>query len=160
MGVPKTPTPGATPHPGLADTTDFKVKDNLSPYGDVTIRSPRTERDEAEPSAPTSLPLPHRQRSIDRFGSVGDSLRRSGGEHGPQDEVTARPKVANFDDAHFTPGTLQRAHDNDGYSKINTRPTGQGGKGRKGDSGARQAEAGTRGVEGGSPTESAGPFKN
>lgn len=149
-------TPVATPTPSKGDAADFKAINNLEPYGGVTVRSPRTERDEAEPPAPASFPLSVRGSLVDRLnGNVADTLRRRGGEHGPQDEVTARPKVADLPDAHFTPGTLQREHDNDGYTKTHTRPTGRGGGGRTGDSGARQAGLGTRGA-----AKRGGPFSD
>lgn len=153
-------SPAPRPVPGVsADVPDFRVKADLDPYAAVSLSSDRLGRDGDEAEPASTPPYPHRQRTIDRFGSVGDSDRRRGAEsvQGSQagDGTTSRPRVPNLGDAHFTPGTLQREHDHEGYTKTRTRPRGQGGGT---DSGARQAECGTRGVEGGTPTGSAGPF--
>jgi hypothetical protein len=137
----------------------WKQGQDLDAYGTFNISSDRhgQDGDEADSNA-SSPPLPHRQRSLDRWGNVGDSGRRGspGTDFSAADNVMwhgvgpMTPGIVTHD-AHFTPGTLLREHANDGYSKTRTRPTGQG-AGR--DSGAPQATMGTRGVE----VEGGGPF--
>lgn len=113
------------------------VRDNLDPYAAVSLSPDRlgNDGDEADENA-SAPPYPHRQRTVDRFGSVGDSA------HSGTASTVQRPKVANLGDAHPTPGTLLREHRHDGYRKGTvTRPAGQG---QGADSGARMAGMGTR----------------
>lgn len=123
----------------------FKVKDNLDPFGGVSVKSPRSDMDEAEPPAPASFPLGRKGPLVTKPSVVDD-------RHSGTASTVTRLTKANLPDSHFTPGTLQRDHDKDGYSKTNTRPTGQQ---DPANSGARQATAGTRGA-----AKRGGPFSD
>jgi hypothetical protein len=137
----------------------WKQGQDLTPYGTFNLSPDRKGKDGDETdSNASSPPTPHRQRSIDRWGHVGDSGRRgaAGTDFSAANDVVwhgtgpMTPGIV-IEDSHFTPGTLMREHKNDGYSKTRTRPTGQG---AGTDSGAPQATNATRGVE----VSGGGPF--